>query len=97
MNKKLTGAEKLEIVLHHHRLKAPLEFSTVGELIKHFNISPENLSQWRKRLKQRAEEIFADQRSFRETAAYETEIEQLKRRVEQMEKELQTESSDDEY
>lgn len=96
MNKKYTGTEKLEIVLHHHRLTAALEFPTVGKLCKHFGISAEHLRQWREQLAERAEEIYADRRRFRERTAYEEEIKQLKRRVEQLEKELQTEFSDDE-
>ena len=89
MSKKLTGAEKLNAVLQHQRLmRAKPEYGSVDELCEHYGISRENLRQWRQQLLERADEVFADRRLFREKDSYEDEIERLKRRVEELEKEI---------
>jgi len=89
MRKKFSGAEKLEIVLHHHRIAGDEHFSTVRKLCDHYGISGEHLRQWRQQLMARAEEIYQDRRFFRARDAYEEEIQRLKHRIEQLEKELQ--------
>lgn len=96
MSIKLTGIEKLHLVLQHQQLmRAKPEFRSVEELCEHHGVSRENLRQWRQQLLERADEVFADRRFFREKPAYEEEIERLKRRVEELEKEVLWEAEDE--
>lgn len=63
MTKKFTPSQKLQIVLEHHLLKAEAPpFESVGELYKHYQTNSEAVRQWKARLLDRAEDVFADDR-----------------------------------